>query len=84
MPTENQGPVPLEEKIISADAEIAIRRHMFMAGNYSPTTEKVGHLVKRVIKRLKERYSDLSTMRHDVEGEQLSPLVEAEVSRLKF
>lgn len=84
MPTGNPGPVPLEEKIICADAEIAIRRRMFLSGNYSPTTEQVKHLVARVLKQIKERYSDISTIRRDVVGEQLFPVVEAEVARLKI
>lgn len=84
MPTEKQGLVSLEEKIIRVDADAAIRRRMFLAGQYSPTEAQVGKLINRAFSRLKDKYSDLSTMWRDVSGESLTPLVNAEVDGLKI
>lgn len=74
--------VGLEEKILRGDAENAIRRRLYMTGDYNPTQEKVTRLTKRVMEKLLEKYSTYNVIRHHVQGESLSPAVNAVVDEI--
>jgi hypothetical protein len=79
-----EEPMCLEEKIIRADADAAIRKRMLLSGQYAPDTTEVNRLVSRVVKKIKEAHPDLSTLRQEVSGENLQPAVDAFVAELKI
>lgn len=72
----------LEEKILEGDAEHAIRRHLFLAGDYNPEPERIARLTKKVLKHILDKYGNYNVVRHHVKGEQLMPAVDDIVAKI--
>jgi hypothetical protein len=65
-----------ETKIVRVDAERAVRRRLFLQGNYNPATAKVASLTDEVVEHLKQKYGKLENIRNHLSGDQLTPAVE--------
>ena len=65
-----------ETKIVHIDAERAVRRRLFLKGNYNPSTSKVASLTKEIVERLKQKYGKLENIRSSLSGDLLTPAVE--------
>jgi len=70
-----EEPKGLEEKILMGDAENAIRRRLFMTGDYNPEMSKVTRLTKKVMEKILDKYGNYNLVRHYAAGESLMPLV---------
>jgi hypothetical protein len=67
----------LEEKILEGNAENAVRRRLFMTGDYNPDEQKIASLVKRTMKKILEEYGDYNLVRHHVKNESLTSIVDS-------
>lgn len=74
----------LEEKILEGDAETAVRRRLYMTGDYNPDQERITRLTKRVMTKILEKYKNYNVVRHHVSGESLSPVVDEILDSLKL
>lgn len=72
-----------EEKILRSNAELEVRKQLYLKGEYWPTKEIVQSFVNKVIKNLKQKHGSLNNIRREEgEIENLTPVVVREVSHL--
>ena len=71
-----------EETIARSDAERAVRRRLFLQGEYSPEACDVEHIVRRVMSHLKEEYGNFDAVRRGLGQNTLAPAVEASVEAI--
>ena len=79
--TSKQTP-SYELKIIAMEADLLIRKLLYLQQNYNPSDREVSAKVNRLIEHLREKYSSIANVRLYTKGKTLQELISENVYEL--
>ena len=73
---------PYELKIIGKDAEYAIKKLLYLQGNYNPSDIEVSRKIKKLLEHLETKYGSIANVRLFTKNNTLQELVSQNVYEL--
>lgn len=71
-----------EVKVIGMDAEFAIRKLLYLQGNYNPSDSELKSKIKRLLSHIQEKYGSEANLRLHTKGDTLQEIVSENVYEL--
>ena len=71
-----------EMKVIGIDAEYAIRKLLYLQGNYNPSYLDIERKIKKLISHLENKYGSIANVRLYTKGDTLEEIISENVYEL--